>query len=105
MLKRLMTHGSRTLLTRHKLSTQARHQGAGIQWFMMKIEKIVLFGGHSGGPVIDTWQLEDNVWKEKQDIGPSYPVYSETVYSSNRIVPFGETTFSPGDAGAKRRIY
>lgn len=35
----LMTHGSRTLPAGHKLSTQARHQGAGIQWFMMKIEK------------------------------------------------------------------
>jgi hypothetical protein len=31
--------GSRTLPAGHKLSTQAHHQGAGIQWFMMKIEK------------------------------------------------------------------
>jgi hypothetical protein len=69
---------------------------------MIKIEKIVLFVDHSEGPVIDTRQLEDNMWKEKQDVGPSYPVYSETVYSSNRIVLFEGTTFSPG---GERRIY
>jgi hypothetical protein len=61
-------------------------------------KKIVLFGGHSEGPVTDTWQLEDNVWKEEQNIGPSYPVYSEVVYSSNGIVLFRGTTFSPGGA-------